>query len=355
MKRRTFIRNTALAGLAPGSLTLPSHPAPASPPSGEKVLSAYYLRAHMYTIVPRQVREDMEWMAAIGTDNVCVSLLEQDLWAAVENVNIIIAEADRVGMKVLGIPTRLAGLYAGAPKVPSLWLSTRPRYWSLQPNGQPRISRVSGPRGGMLYPEVEQFIGDTLLEMAETWPAIPGYIWDEPKYGSIDHSDRSREVLGGEGFTQDEWLTAAAEVQSRINERFLAAHPDKTLHLFAYAFLRDSAIETFAGVRGLTSVGCDGRPWHNEDAGETDGGEGKTLLGRGERFLEAAHRHGKRALWLIENHNLRMEDVALMDQRLPEVVAADVDHLLYYYYPRNVADPDRAMTVVREHVRHFKA
>lgn len=27
-------------------------------------LSAFFFRAHMYTIVPRHVREDMEWMAA---------------------------------------------------------------------------------------------------------------------------------------------------------------------------------------------------------------------------------------------------------------------------------------------------
>ena len=67
-------------------------------------------------------------MAGVGTQNVCVSLLEQDLFAAVENVNIIIAEAKRAGMQVLGVPTRLAGVYAGAPKVPSLWLSTRSHF-----------------------------------------------------------------------------------------------------------------------------------------------------------------------------------------------------------------------------------
>ena len=36
----------------------------------------------MYTCVPRQIREDMEWMAAIGTNFVCVGVLEQDLFAA---------------------------------------------------------------------------------------------------------------------------------------------------------------------------------------------------------------------------------------------------------------------------------
>jgi hypothetical protein len=303
----------------------------------------------MYTMVPRQVREDMEWMADVGTDNVCISLLEQDLWAAVENVNIIIAEADRVGMKVLGVPTRIAGAYAGAPKVPSLWLSTWPQFWARNKDGSYQVSSVSGPRGGMLYPAVERFIGDRVLEMIDIWPDIPGYVWDEPKYGPPDYSDRSREVLG-EDFTRQDWLEAVTEVQSRINERILAEHPEKELHLFAQAHYSDAQVEAFTSVRGLTSVGCDGRPWHSDDDGEPDGGRGKMLLGNGERFLEAAARKGKRALWLIENHNLRMEDLELMDRRLPEVIAAPVDHLIYYYYPRNVADPDRAMAVIKRHV-----
>jgi hypothetical protein len=351
MKRRKFIRQAALAGLVPSTFGCLSGMAPASAQK-KKQLSAYYLRAHMYTIVPRQVREDMEWMAAIGTDNVCISLLEQDIWAAVENVNIIIEEAERVGMKVYGVPTRLAGVYAGAPKVPSLWLSSKPHLWAKRDNGKYQISNVNGPRGGMLYPEVEQFIGDTVLKMAEVWPKIPAYVWDEPKYASPDYSDHSREILGA-NFSRAEWLAAATEVQSRINERFLAEHPDKQLHLFTYAFVDDVSVDLFTSVRGLTSVGCDGRPWHHDDVGKTDGGEGKTLLGNGERFVHQAREKGKEALWLIENHNLRMEDLELMDRQLPQVIEKGVGHLIYYYYPRNVADPDRAMAVIKRHVAGY--
>src|SRR6056297_1848104 len=68
-------------------------------PDSDKLLNAYYFRAHMYTCVPRQIREDMKWMADKGTQVVSVGVLEQDLWAAVENVEIICNEADKAGMK----------------------------------------------------------------------------------------------------------------------------------------------------------------------------------------------------------------------------------------------------------------
>jgi hypothetical protein len=40
-------------------------------------ITAYYFRAHTYTLVPHQIRGDMQWMADHGTKAVAVSILEQ--------------------------------------------------------------------------------------------------------------------------------------------------------------------------------------------------------------------------------------------------------------------------------------
>ena len=53
------------------------------------LLNAYYLRHHMYTLVPRHVREDMAWLADQGTDAVSIAVLEQDLFASRYNIEII--------------------------------------------------------------------------------------------------------------------------------------------------------------------------------------------------------------------------------------------------------------------------
>jgi hypothetical protein len=60
----------------------------------------------MYTLVPRHVREDLQWMADVGTDLVSVAILEQDLNAAVENVSIIQNQAAKLGMKLAVVPSR---------------------------------------------------------------------------------------------------------------------------------------------------------------------------------------------------------------------------------------------------------
>src|SRR5262249_44525488 len=111
MDRRQFLENSlaiAISGQADRQ--------PARGRSRMKV-AAYYLAAHIYTSVPRHIREDMAWMADKGTNYVCVSVLEQDLFAAYENQELIVEEAGRVGMQVLAVPSRWGGLTAGAPKV----------------------------------------------------------------------------------------------------------------------------------------------------------------------------------------------------------------------------------------------
>jgi hypothetical protein len=70
------------------------------------ILNAYYCRAHMYTLVPRHVREDMAWMADIGTDIVSLAILEPDLTAAPRNLDCICREAERAGVQVYAVPAR---------------------------------------------------------------------------------------------------------------------------------------------------------------------------------------------------------------------------------------------------------
>ena len=116
MNRRTFLSASAAVPTALPVLARAAD-APTRPVNRTTTaIAAYYLNAHMYTIVPRHVRADMEWMASIGTEYLCVGVLEQDLFAARENHALILAEAARVGMKVLAVPSRWAGLTAGATK-----------------------------------------------------------------------------------------------------------------------------------------------------------------------------------------------------------------------------------------------
>ncbi len=316
-------------------------------PDSDKLLNAYYFRAHMYTCVPRQIREDMKWMADKGTQVVSVGVLEQDLWAAVENVEIICNEADKAGMKVYAVPSRWGGLVAGAPKVPSLFTIKNQQTWMKNKDGSYKESGVSGRISSIHYPETYDFVCQSIDKMMELWP-IKGIIWDEPKTISEDFSDMALKNLG-EDASYEEHVKANADFYSKVNSHIKNNYSNVETNMFLYANLYQGAIDILSEIKNLDAFGCDGRPWREDDGGK-DESTGKVLIGNGERFIEAAHKQNKKALWLVENHNMLDKDADLMDKRMPEVLSKDVEHLIYYYYPRNLETPDMIMNKMAKHI-----
>ncbi|MGB3852437.1 MAG: hypothetical protein WA958_21150 [Tunicatimonas sp.] len=253
--RRTFLKKSLqttglLLGTAPQRFPLAKQPT-------DKLLNAYYFRAHMYTMVPRQVREDMQWMADLGTDVVSVAVLEQDLFAAVENIEIICQEAERVGMQVFAVPSHRGGMFAGAPKVPSLFSVKNPQTWVLQKDCTPKISKVSGVTSSVHYPETYDFFCESLAKVLDTWP-IRGIMWDEPKSYDYDYSPRAIEKLGKDA-PLEAHRKATADFHGWLNQFIKENYPDTTTCLFEQAH-KGELIPTVAQIPYLDYLGCDGRP-----------------------------------------------------------------------------------------------
>lgn len=349
INRRNFIKQTTLASA--GISLVPKGFAGNITAGRNKILNAYYFRAHMYTIVPRHVREDLKWMADRGTNAVSIAILEQDLTSAVENVTIICNEANKLGMKVFAVPSRWGGMFAGAPKVPSVFSVLNPQTWVLKKDGRPLTNSISGVISSVHYPETLDFFKTSLDKIFELWN-IGGIIWDEPKSFIMDYSPKAIEKLGKDATLQDH-VKAVVAFYSEINQHIKEKHPDVITNLFAYSNLSNMIVEEASKTQYLDYYGCDGRPWRNEDGGQQES-EGKVLLGAGERYLEAAQQQKKKSLWLIENHNMKDADVTLMDKRMPEVLQKNIDQLIYYYYPRNIQNPEKCMNALARHLKNFK-
>ncbi len=351
IKRRAFIKDMALASatatILPAILGATVKPANIN---RTKILNAYYLRAHMYTMVPRHVREDLKWMADIGTNVVSVAIIEQDLFAAVENVSIICNEAAKLNMKVYAVPSRWGGIVAGAPKVPSLFSVKNPQTWILKKDGTPMYNDISGVISSVHYSETVDFFKSSVDKMFKAWD-VKGVIWDEPKSFLPDYSPKAIEVLGKDAPWQSH-IKAVINFFADVNKHIKDSRPDIVTNMFAYANSSDMIVSEGAKAPYLDAFGCDGRPWRNEDGGNQES-KGKVLLGTGERFLKAAKDNGKKSLWLIENHNMRDADTVLMNKRFPELLTKDIDHLIYYYYPRNIENPDKNMNCIAEHLKTF--
>lgn len=345
--RRHILKSITLLGLGGASHISQAMVPSRKPPVAR--LGAYYLRAHLYTLVPRHVREDLDWMLRLGTTDVFVAVLEQDLFAAVENLAFIITEAKQRGMNVWAVPSRWAGLVAGAPKVPSLFTVTNPSTWALMPDGSPRKNNVTGVTSSVYDPAVLEFMVGKAVELLKLLP-FKGIIWDEPKsYDHVDYHPESLKRLGPKP-SWEAHVDAVSEFWSTVNERIKAQVPSAELALFIYAQAAPYWAKSAAAIRGLDYFGADGRPWGPGEGKHLEA-KGKTLLDTMPTFQSLAKENGKKSLFLIENHNLATEDYALMQRRLPALVKLQPDFLLYYYYPRNLQDPDKAMEAVRVGVR----
>ena len=73
-------------------------------------------------------------------------------------------------------------------------------------------------------------------------------------------------------------------------------------------------------------------------------------------FIRAARtQENRRAMVLIENHNLAATMTAALRRGLPEVLALPADLFCYYYYPRNVAEPERVMRIIGRALKRLRA
>lgn len=367
MNRRQFLR-TGAAATAAASFPLPPSAARDEPlpqraqKNPRSKVAAYYLRAHMYTCVPRQIREDMEWMAAHGTSYVCTAFLEQDLFAAKENHDAIASEAARVGMQVLTIPSRWGGLVAGAPKVPSLFSMLHPETLAQDENGSTRLSpTTSGGISSVHHPATLEFFCNTLAEVYKQHPSFAGMILDEPKCFRMDYSPMAIAALGKNAPAIAHY-NAARDFLSRVCAFAKQHWPDKLTILFQQGYLGDEALGPGSGVDPLDYYGVDGRPWGPEVdetmkglGPEQESGRGKILLGgKGSKAIALARKSpGRKSFLLIENHNLTASMIDPLDRAYRDVLDLGADMYAYYYYPRNVEDADRAMEVVGRHLLEF--
>ncbi len=350
--RRSFVQKATLASVAAGVVPGVAMNAPIVKKDDDKLLNAYYFRAHMYTMVPRQVREDLKWMAGIGTNVVSVAVLEQDLRAAVENVQIIAEEADKLGMDLFVVPSRWGGLLAGAPKVPSVFTVQNPQTWLLEKDGSFYKDKNVGVHCSIHYPETIDFFKKSLDKVLSLWN-VKGIIWDEPKiYDKPDFSELAKKNIANIDEVGPH-NAAFSNFFSIVNKHIKDNYPEVKTNLFAYANVPQHIIDSLGTIKNLDYLGCDGRPWSAEDMGDVEQ-VGKTLLGPGQNFIKTARSNGMKGLLLVENHNMSSENNALMDRRLSEVVELNPEHLIYYYYPRNLDRPEENMAIIEKHLKNYR-
>jgi hypothetical protein len=336
MKQLLFLCSMLVAGvLSPGCA--PSGPnAPEATPGTEangngRLLGAYYFGAGYFTLVPDNIRHDLEEMKALGTDIVCIGITESDIKYNEGNIRFIIEEAHKRSMQVFAVPSRMAGITAGQPIEPPLFGYHHPETAVLRKDGTPIVRKTHGILSSFYHPEVKDYFIETTSRMLDQFD-LDGIIWDEPKSTWWEWQDYSELALkdNPEG-DYVKYLEDFAAFFSDINAKLIAQKPDLTLVHFDEACRDDSVVNISATIEHLDYFGTDGRPYPLTKTENITNRDTKVLPKYGERYLKAGRENGLKTMMLVENQRMSKAEVDKMDIALPDILEMDIDLLLYYY------------------------
>ena len=325
-----------------------------STPDNGRLLGAYYFGAGYFTLVPYNIRHDLDEMKSWGTDVVCIGITESDIKYNEGNIRFIIEEAHERGMQVFAVPSRMAGITAGQPIEPPLFGYHHPETAVLRKDGTPVVRRTHGILSSFYHPEVKAYFIETTSEMLEKF-ALDGIIWDEPKSTWWEWQDYSELALkdNPEG-DYVKYLEDFADFFSDINAELKAQKPDLTIVHFDEACRDDSVVNISATIEHLDYYGTDGKPYPLTKTENITNRDKKVLPRYGERYLKAGRENGLKTMMLVENQRLSKEQVVKMDKTFPQILQMDVDFLIYYYYGFYDEAPEYKMEVIKKYLPKFK-
>ena len=134
------------------------------------MISAYCLSYGNWTVIPAHWDYVFEDMVNCGFDAVALSFSESEERYAMCCFEQQVKAAHHHGLKVLAIPSRIGGRFAGAPFMPSPWLLSHPE---SQVPGHPGLACLEDK---VFLKRVEEFIRFIVEDFG-----VDGIIWDEPK------------------------------------------------------------------------------------------------------------------------------------------------------------------------------
>ncbi|NRB47173.1 MAG: hypothetical protein HRU41_05830 [Saprospiraceae bacterium] len=352
MKKAILSLSMALMALA---MTISScESEPPSQPNSDKLLGAYYFGGGYFTLVPNNVRADLDGMKALGTDIICIGITENDIKYNEANIKFIVGEAHQRGMQVYAVPSRMAGITAGQPIEPPLFGYHHPHTVTIRKDGSPIIRKSHGILSSFYHPEVKQYFLDMTTKMVSEFD-LDGIIWDEPKSTYIGWQDFSSLALqNNPDSSYVKYIQDFAQFFSEINLELKKQKPELTIVHFDEACRNDTVIVESAKIQGLDFYGADGHPYPTELSHHTGNRATKVLPVYGEKYLKEARKNNLKTMMLVENHYLTGEQLDHTEKYLPEIIQYDVDLLLYYYYGFYKEDTERNMDIIKKNISAFK-
>lgn len=309
------------------------------------MVSAYCLDYNNWVCIPRHIREDFKEMADMGYDTVCLSFSESEMKYARRTFEILIDIAHQEGLKVHVVPSRLAGRFAGAPFMTSMWLAQHPQYkvdadyWS--------------PVACIESEEVRTHIKDFMSVLINDYD-LDGIIWDEPKAPTLisHHPDTIKRF--GENPTEHDMAIGFCEFFEDLTDHCYALNPNLVQTLFTIKFEDPYFTSTIAKNPHITYFGYDGNLCKQRRFKEPIAKSKYDITSVWERTVGECRAAGKKTFALIETMHMPREEHTYFESRFQEYLQGErPDHLSIYYYAHNADAPEELNDIIKRTMKKY--
>ena len=306
-------------------------------------LSAYTLSYGNWTVIPSHWDKVFGDMRENGFDAVDLSFSESEAKYSMRTIEQQIAMAHKHGLKVLLIPSRFAGRFAGSPYMSSVFSAAHPQ-WQLP--GVPGCCCLD-------VPEVIQGSVD-FIEMIVKSFDLDGLIIDEPKEADTPSTHPATIAHYGRPGTAEDAIQSMLEYLQILIDAAKKLRPDLSITIFNMPHTSPDFTKRSAALRHIDYAGFDGtlagKSFFHEEVVRTK----NSVLQNWKRTCEEAA--GKCGTFsLLENILIPASENGSYKKELEETLAViSPDHLACYYYGHNNEDAEYIQEITMKAIRNLK-
>ena len=303
------------------------------------MVSAYCLDYCNWVCVPKHVREDFKEMVDMGYDTVCLSFSESEMMYSRKTFEILVDIAHKEGLGVHVIPSRLAGRFAGAPFMPSMWLSIHPEY-AFKGDYWSQVGCIESTA-------VRDWIKDFMKTVICDYP-IEGIVWDEPKAPTLisNHPDTIKRF--GPNPTEEDMAIGYCEFLTDLSEFCHNLNPKLVQTLFCIKHEKEFFTSRAAKIPLIDYFGYDGNLSRQRNFNEEPVWTKYRIESAWERTLKECKDGNKKTFALIESMNMPKSEHETFEQNLNSFLENyHPDHLALYYYAHNAEAPEELNDIIK--------
>ena len=305
------------------------------------MITAYYLCHGQWTVIPHQLEDNFRDIVDCGFTAVAISFSESEMVYSRRAFEIQVNLAKKHGLKVLVIPSRIGGRFAGAPLMPSMWLTQNPDCMMH--------SQYQWPMAVIESERFQQWVKEFMTTVVTDYD-LDGLIWDEPKgmYEVSKHPDTLAKC--GENPTSEQMMDSFVDWLSSLTDHCRSiAGSDFSITMFCQAADSPEYFTSRAAkMAGLDYFGYDGNLAPTSSFGQKPEWRKYRIDSVWDRTVKECAAEGKKTFALIENMLMPASSIPIYEENMDNFLKnCRPDHLGIYYYAHENEDPETTHKVTR--------